>query len=361
MTAPNRRAGFSAAEHAYLGDSLVLRGPNGQNLPPLYNFTFPNGLQLSYGQINCLAGDFYGTYDPISDGTNLTDQVARFQAGYDLLATDTDRQPQEAYDILAAAAPEFEAFAAAVANGTDPSSAYAALPDSTADFERITITRPLDQPGYLGLAAINFDHFGADARKAYNAGHYAALQAAAAGDLLKAYTLNAFADHFLEDSFAAGHLRTPRRYLHDTTIGGPADLCSKYMHDEDNAIGLTVTNPNGATWVAHGDNYLMDEVDRDNVAHAHNALQISVSEVLQAWQTGVVPNPSTFGAWSEAPTLESAASTTQTLVPLFKPDGDRRDSISDRHTWDFTSFYTFLTTIASIELSGDWDYPIVMT
>ncbi len=340
----------------------MLEGPDGNDLPPLYNFTFPNGLQLTYGRINCLAGDFYGTYNPISDGTNLTDQISRFQAAYALLALDTDRQPQEAYDILAAAEPEFQAFADAVANGSNPSAAYAALPDATADYEEITITRPLDEPGYLGLAAINFDHFGADARTAYNAGHYAALQVAASGDLLTAYSMNAFADHFLEDSFAAGHIRTPRRYLHDTgDVGGPADLCAKEMHDEDNAIGLTVSNLNGATWVSHGDNYLMDEVDRDNVAHAHNALQISVGEVLQAFKTGAVPDPSTFGAWNEAPTLESASSTTQTLVPLFLPDGNRRDDIEDRHTWEFTSFYTYLTTIAEVEASGDWDYPIVMT
>ncbi len=173
--------------------------------------------------------------------------------------------------------------------------------------------------------------------------------------------MNAFADHFLEDSFAAGHMRTPRRYLHDTEIGGPADLCSKYMHDEDNAIGLAVSNPNGASWTAHGDNYLMDTVDLDNVAHAHNGLQISVGEVLEAWQTGVVGNPSTFGAWNEAPTLESAQADTQMLVPLFLEDGERRDSITDRHTWDFTEWYTFLTTIVEIEASDDWDYPILMT
>ncbi|KAH8898741.1 hypothetical protein GQ53DRAFT_877865 [Thozetella sp. PMI_491] len=352
-------SGFATAEHAYLGDSLVLKGPNGDNLPPLYNFTFPNGLSLSYGKINCLAGDFYGTYDPISDGTTLADQMQRFKDAYALLATDTDRQPQEAYDILAAAAPEMAAFAAAVADGTDPSQAYADLPDATLDYEKITITRPLDQPGYLGLAAINFDHFGADARTAYNAGHSVALQVAADGDLLTAYTLNAFADHYLEDSFASGHMRTPRRYLHDTV--GDADLCSKYMHDEDNAIGLAVTNPNGASWIAHGDNYLMDTTDLDNVMHAHNALQISVAEVWNAFNLQTVQDVSTFGAWAEVPTLVSAGATTQQLAPLFRADGERRSDVTDRHTWDYTSWYTYLGTIATIELSDDWDYPIVMT
>ena len=56
-------------------------------------------------------------------------------------------------------------------------------------------------PSYLGLARINWDHFGEDARAAYNAGHATAIQKAISGDLEGAYTLNAFADHFLEDSF----------------------------------------------------------------------------------------------------------------------------------------------------------------
>jgi hypothetical protein len=344
-----------------LGDSLVLEGPDGADLPPLYNFTLPNGLAITYGEINCLAGDFYGTYNPISDGTTLDDQIARFQAAYALLATDTSRQPAEARAILSEATAERNAFAAAVASGSDPSAAYAALPDSTAKYELITVTRPLNQPGYLGLAAINFDHFGADARTAYNAGHTAALRRAAAGDLLGAYTLNAFADHFLEDSFAAGHLRTPRRFLHDAgPLGGAADLCAKYMHDEDNAIGLAVRNPRGESWVSHGDNYLMDKVDLDNVARAHNALQISVAEVLAAFRTKVVPAVSAYGAWSEAPTLESARGQ-QALVPLFTWDGLRREDIGDRHTPEFTRWYTFVTTIVEIEVSGKWNYPIVMT
>ena len=133
------------------------------------------------------------------------------------------------------------------------------------------------------------------------------------------------------------------------------------MHDEDNAIGLTVTNPRGATWVSHGDNYLMDKSDRDNVAHAHNALQISVGEVLTAYKSRVVPAISTFGAWAEAPTLASAASTSQKLAPLFTADGKRRSNVGNRHTWSFTSFYTYAGTILSASLGGLWKYPIVMT
>lgn len=113
----------------------------------------------------------------------------------------------------------------------------------------------------------------------------------------------------------------------------------------------------------------MDAVDVDNLAHIHNALQISVAEVLAAYTTGVAPTTEAdveaFGAYAEMPVLDDFSTTAkstsgQTLVPLFTSDGWRRDDMSDRYTWDFTYSYTYLTTLAQLELSDDWDYPITM-
>lgn len=186
----------------------------------------PNGLHLTYGQINGLGGDFYGTKNPISDGTSQEAQSERFSAAYRKLAYKSSRQPNEAVEILRVLRAEVDAVNHALQDGEDPSKAYSTLPDTTAKFERITLGRPSDEPGYLGLAAINWDHFGADARTSYNAGHLTALRVAAEGDLEGAYAMNAFADHFLEGSFSAGHLRTPRRLLHSPT-NRSADLCAK--------------------------------------------------------------------------------------------------------------------------------------
>lgn len=236
----NNKIGFELAEHAYLGDMLVLTGPDGNALPRYFKFKLPNTVSLTYGEINCLSGDFYGTSNPISDGKDIEQQVQYFLDAYYWLAKDNTRQPDEVNKILSIALQERTEFAKAVAAGTNPSAMYAQLPDRTADYEAATFFRT-KIPGYLGLASINFDHFGADARTAYNAGHLAALRVAAKGgeeNLLTAYTLNAFADHFLEDSFAAGHLRTPRRLLHDTV--GDRDVCAKFMHDEDNALYVSL-------------------------------------------------------------------------------------------------------------------------
>lgn len=190
-----------------------------------HKFRLPNGLTLTYGQINALGGDFYGTNDPISDGKDDRDRSARFVAAYGTLANVSSRQPKEANKILAVLQAEVDAVNKALENHENPSKAYATLPNVSATLEAITFGRS-GFPGYLGLARINWDHFGEDARSAYNAGHATAIRKAISGELDWAYAMNAFADHFLEDSFSAGHLRTPRRLLHVSTDFA-SDLCAK--------------------------------------------------------------------------------------------------------------------------------------
>lgn len=80
-------------------------------------------------------------------------------------------------------------------------------------------------PGYKDLLLINWDHFGDDARTAYTTGHSAAISWAASGKwmvdrLVEAYAINSFANHYLQDLFSAGRLRTPRRVLHGYMGGG---------------------------------------------------------------------------------------------------------------------------------------------
>ncbi|RFN51771.1 phosphatidylcholine-hydrolyzing phospholipase c [Fusarium flagelliforme] len=212
---------------------------DGQSYVAKYKpFKLPNGLEVTYGQINGLAGDFYGTANPISDSQDLQDQRNRFLRAWFWLAQDTTRNPAEAETILGTLSTEVDMM------------------------QTLTITRPGECPSYLDLAKINWDHFGQDARTAYNACHSVALQVAASGDLTLAYAMNAFGDHFLQCSFASGHMRTPRRKLHDTT--GAADLRAKFMHDEDNAIGLSVRSPIGREWHTFVDKRLLDKEDVSN-------------------------------------------------------------------------------------------------
>lgn len=221
-----RLPGFEYAEHCFIGDAITLTLADGKTVPASSKtFALSDGVILTYGQINGLAGDFYGTYSPISDGKDAKEQSARFYDAYNTLADGGSRQPKEANDILAVLQEEVDAVNKALENHQDPSVVYAQLPNVNFALEKITWGRS-GIPGYLGLAQINWDHFGADARTAYNAGHAAALQTAMEGELDEAYAMNAFADHFLEDSFSAGHLRTPRRLLH-RSWDKTADWCAK--------------------------------------------------------------------------------------------------------------------------------------
>jgi hypothetical protein len=73
---------------------------------------------------------------------------------------------------------------------------------------------------------------GSDAHAAYTACHAVALDLAAAGRgneaaLKDAYFMDAWGLHFLTDAFSSGHLRVPRRALHDDNFArAGAGMCS---------------------------------------------------------------------------------------------------------------------------------------
>ncbi|EKM58568.1 uncharacterized protein PHACADRAFT_207388 [Phanerochaete carnosa HHB-10118-sp] len=268
-------------------------------------------------------------------GDTLEEQIKRFGDAYISLATDTKRQPKEAQDILAILQVEFEAVNEAVRLRRDPSIVHHVIPDPSFQLARIMATRSAN-PGYLGISKINFDHFGQDARTAYNAGHTYALMAAAAGNLMGAYTLNAFADHFLEDLFSAGHLRTPRRMLHADYDIAP-DYCAKAC----TRPLLALMQPSGETWTAYGDKRALDAVNKENLERCLAAVQASADEIYAAYLTRQVPNPVDFRAWNHAPTLDL-----------------RRLDIENRRQAQFTSDWWFDTTAVSIKSSSWWGYPM---
>lgn len=366
--------GFEYREHSYIGDAINLRiSPGGieQDIPAKdLRLPLPNGLHLTYGQINGLSGDFYGTTNPISDGTGLQDQQSRFLDAYTELAERSATVPESA-EILAILQAEIDAVNKALHEGKDPSTVYAGLPDVSLQLEAVTMKYRIletNYPAYAGLAAINWDHFGPDARIAYNAGHSVALQTAANGDLYTAYTQNAFADHFLEDSFSAGHLRTPRRGMHGT-VDIFMDLCSKYMHDEDCAIGLNVSRPDGQSWTCYGDKRALDKVAADNYRRCVEAVQVSANEIYLAWKQQVVPTPDQYRVWTLAPTLESALAP-QNLASFFRYRDagswsgtiDRRYDITDRRNDERASWWgwTYALTAAACKTDGWWNYPITI-
>lgn len=232
---------FEYAEHRHLGDTLILpgfdtQGPHKTAAENPLTLT-GNGLVLSYGEINGLAGDFFGTSNPISNGDTPQKRQDLFRDACATLTENTAYKTGVA-SLKSILGDEVNYLAEALKYSRQPiSKGY-----KTADwskFETSTMfTFGSGIPSFLTLAAMNMDHFGHDARLSYDAGHAAAMQHAVKGfkgtgkegdyDVLQeAYIMNAFADHFLQDSFAAGHLRTPRRKLFGGEWNPAISYCSK--------------------------------------------------------------------------------------------------------------------------------------
>ncbi len=100
--------------------------------------------------------------------------------------------------------------------------------------------------------------------------------------LTRAYLLCAFGGHFLTDRFAAGHMRTPRRQLHQIQPPLFGDLLSWRMHDEDNYNGVAV-ECSGQQWVAYGDGESLSTNANPNIKKAIACLQSAVDQIYDVY------------------------------------------------------------------------------
>jgi hypothetical protein len=172
---------------------------------------------------------------------------------------------------------------------------------------------------YVELALRNVDHFGWHNMRAYVRHHGEALRLAAAArgqddeTFRRALYTNAFADHFLTDGFAAGHIRVPRAEilawaerngLNDKVAGA----LSKVLHDQDGHVdvrclhgvddenarspddGLGVQDSTSTKWFARCDGQLfLQSPGSVAVDRAVAAVTASVGELLFAWLRGEQP------------------------------------------------------------------------
>ncbi|MEN2990541.1 hypothetical protein WG926_19670 [Tistrella sp. BH-R2-4] len=360
---------FEGGEHTAIGDQVVLYfSPTDPGTPawqmPLH---LANGLALTYGQIVALGGDFYGLPDqPISDGVTPDDRIARFTEAFNSLAVKASSH-DEALQILRVMQTEIDAAQKAVRDGLEPHTAYDALGDTLSkEWNKITgggtILHPLGR--YLKLALTNWDHFGVWAVSAYTAGHTAALrQAVVAGrtgrreDLVLAYAMNAFADHYLSDLFSAGHLRTPRRQLYYGVVGGRylGSQLARYMHDEDCKFGLNVQNATGDRWRAYGDKRYFDTLDVGNRNRVNFTVQASADEIWEACNNGSAVGPQDFAALSLIPDLTAVINhlNPDNYAALFYA-GDNtiycRNTLANLNDHSWTTVWVGATTAAKLAL-----------
>jgi hypothetical protein len=196
---------------------------------PLTELEIRPGLTLTYGEVVALAGDYYATPEDLT--RELTPAVANAIRGV---------TPQDEGTFL--------------------------LNTHRGWFD------------YASLANENQDHFAPRSWARYLRHHSEALRYALERDLDGALVRNAFADHFLTDAFASGHLRVPR----DTLVGLPGAMPSRKMHDEENVQGLWVQNASGFVWRCYGDDNLgTNPVHLTLTAHA---VGLSLQRIFKAYR-----------------------------------------------------------------------------
>ncbi len=189
---------------------------------------------------------------------------------------------------------------------------------TTNDSSNCNVTAFLAIPGYLEVVTKNYNHFGWNNMVAYVENHRRALKKAQEAFnkkiqhpsqsrrlLEQALIYNGFADHYLTDAFASGHIRVPRiqtknwalKNLTGNLISYRGDLLSLIMHDHESRNlrtgdeeGLRVKNALGEVWMTHGDGELHTITDASNkgAEMPMMALKESFKEVMVAWQTGKI-------------------------------------------------------------------------
>ncbi|MNJ54466.1 hypothetical protein D3C77_499050 [compost metagenome] len=79
------------------------------------------------------------------------------------------------------------------------------------------------------------------------------------------------------------------------------------MHDEDSKYGLVMHNAQGDTWRGYGDKRYFDTVDVANRKQIVEAVQKSADEIYQAFDSGTLPVPDSYGALRVAADLQAVA------------------------------------------------------
>jgi len=339
---------FENAEHMAIGDSVHLQCDT--------KFKLPNGLELTYGEIVALAGDFFAILEcPISQGVTQGDQKQRFLNTFDTLAKNPDA-PKIALQLVNVFHKTLDAIQK---SDKKASEVYAEIGGSLQrDYNVITGGGSFATPLFpLGtavtqlLSPANWDHFVPHALAAYQAGHSAAIDVAIQANqnirgLERAYAMNAFACHYLSDAFSAGHMRTPRKELSQhVELDFVAALLMDYMHGEDCLLGLKVKNQNGDEWTAFGDSYYFDPENAKSREILEKIMQNSADEVYFAFKNGYAPKE---GISVLLPELDSGNAS-----PLFVWDQQegalkRRCDINDLACYEWTSSWWGWTTLIDL-------------
>jgi hypothetical protein len=254
---------------------------------------------LTFGQIVCLAGDYYAHFDAQARGDFAQawpplGLVGGWLEGGDYRETTLDVDEPVHIDNLLTI----------IRRDKDGDSGW--LGEFAHAGDAVRGKYPARR--YLALSAQNYCHFVSPGPRGqeptpdfalwlYRQYHQRALALArkSSSDINPdrafrvALAVDAFGCHFLTDHFAGGHLRVPRRLLGETygVLRGSLRM-SLSMHTEDNKIGLWCRSRRPRrdgtriVWQAYGDGMLLRDEARHNLYQVQEAVRRSAAEMFAA-------------------------------------------------------------------------------
>lgn len=183
---------------------------------------------------------------------------------------------------------------------------------------------------YWLLALENSQHFNPTSTRSWAEYHQQAVAYALAGAAAPGLTSvqqlelalfeNAFADHYLQDSFAAGHMGFNR--------AASSAAAAKSFHDTWNQTGRVVTDRAGERWVSYGDGRLDDAANAGGKQHLMQAATLSVRSLLSAFVRGVPDPEDEMAVWQLLPfTIEAPQLLTDVMEIFVEQSAGDRDLI----------------------------------
>jgi hypothetical protein len=175
---------------------------------------------------------------------------------------------------------------------------------------------------YYLLALENGAHFNPTSTRSWAEYHQQAITYALAGaagrglaaveELQLAIFESAFADHYLQDSFAAGHMGFNR--------AASSAAAAKSFHDTWNARGRVATDRDGHRWVTYGDGRLDDPANEAGRQHVMEAAALSVRGVLGAFVLGARAPAEELAVWQILPFTIEAPELLAEVAEIFVED-----------------------------------------
>lgn len=328
---------YESPEHFLLGNAINLKFPGGIEKGSnsiLLQIPLSNGTtqKLSFAHLVYLAGDFMGDPNTQIGGHAMHTNMINFQTNYNVLfnAPAKDYLPA----IIKIVNEELELNKDNIINHEELN-----IPEEdNIRFNCATgggcnkLTFLTNFGLYMKLATNNYDHFGQDAIDSYLAGHKLALDTAKTAKLTNnesllrsAYAQEAYAEHFLTDLFASGHLRTPRRAIVNWCSYTKSEIASyltKVMHDEDNQDGVWITNGNGERWKTYGDHSLFINDNSSSMQQAVKVMQKSVDQIFAVYNGEVSVDVAYSAGEMELPNLKAINVDQENKPALFKEGDD---------------------------------------